>query len=696
VTGLDDVAWPVERAGEALTALAAAADLAPRPVDAGAPTVDRPLAAWLEDAGRWLGVDVEPVDAPLGDVDALVVAGPALLLLPAGAGVVALLAGRGRRAAVLDPAGGRARVPRAALRDALAAPAAAPARAEARALVAGAGIRGRRADRAARAVVEARLRDAPIGGVVLLRLAAEASPWRLAAGAAIGSRLAAAVLAFALAHALWIAAWWTLGRGVVSGALAPGWLLAWGLLVVTSTAGRQGATWLAERVAIDAGALVRRRLLAGALRVDPDRLRQGGIGGALARVLESGSFEALGVGGAIGTAFGAVELVVAAAVLSAGAGGALLVALLALAIAVVAAAARRTLRARQRWTDLRLAITHDLVEVMIGHETRLAQLAPALQHEREDAALARYAGASAVLDRAQRDLAILPRLWPLAAVAGLAAPLLLGDASSTGVAIALGGILLAQRALAHVAAGAGRLVEAAAGWRAIAPLLRAGGTAPEVAPPGLAGAAPSPGAPVLTLRGIEYRHRGRGQPVLAGCDLVVARGDRIRLEGTSGAGKSTLGAIAGGVRISDSGLALAGGLDRPSLGADGWRRRVAYAPQFHDNHLLSAPLAFNLLVARAWPPSPADLSEAEAICRELGLGDLLARMPGGIYEMVGETGWRLSHGETSRVFLARALLQGADLVVLDESLAALDAEAMAQVLRCIETRAPAAIVVAHP
>ncbi len=55
-------------------------------------------------------------------------------------------------------------------------------------------------------------------------------------------------------------------------------------------------------------------------------------------------------------------------------------------------------------------------------------------------------------------------------------------------------------------------------------------------------------------------------------------------------------------------------------------------------------------------------------------------MPAGMLQMVGETGWQLSHGERSRLYIARALLQDAELVVLDESFAALDPENLQRAL----------------
>ena len=77
---------------------------------------------------------------------------------------------------------------------------------------------------------------------------------------------------------------------------------------------------------------------------------------------------------------------------------------------------------------------------------------------------------------------------------------------------------------------------------------------------------------------------------------------------------------------------------------------------------------------------------AKDLSLDLGLGELLERIPSGLMQMVGETGWQLSHGERSRVYLARALLQNAQLTVLDESFAALDPETLKRCLDCAVKR----------
>ena len=238
---------------------------------------------------------------------------------------------------------------------------------------------------------------------------------------------------------------------------------------------------------------------------------------------------------------------------------------------------------------------------------------------------------------------------------------------------------------------------AAISWRQVAPLFHAAARSEQAG----SWSTDAPGqekstSHVMEARDLIFRYRQQGEPVLRGVSLRISQGDWLLLEGESGGGKSTLAALLTGLREPNSGMLLLRGLDKQTLGSQTWRKRVAAAPQYHENHILAASLAFNLLMGRYWPPSAGDLNEADVICRELGLGPLLQRMPAGLMQMVGETGWQLSHGERSRVFMARALLQGGDLIVLDESFAALDPENLRQALECVVKRARTLLVVAHP
>jgi energy-coupling factor transporter ATP-binding protein EcfA2 len=202
-------------------------------------------------------------------------------------------------------------------------------------------------------------------------------------------------------------------------------------------------------------------------------------------------------------------------------------------------------------------------------------------------------------------------------------------------------------------------------------------------PAGESGAPSAPAplpAPLIDARRLSFRYPDRAAPVLSEVGLRLYPGEHLLLEGRSGGGKSTLGKLLAGLRVPQSGLLLLVGLDRQTLGAEGWRRRVLMVPQFHENHVLMGTFAFNLLMGRGWPPQPSDLEEAQQVCQALGLGPLIERMPAGLQQWVGETGWQLSHGERDRLYMARALLQGAEVLILDESFAALDPHSVQQTL----------------
>ena len=339
-------------------------------------------------------------------------------------------------------------------------------------------------------------------------------------------------------------------------------------------------------------------------------------------------------------------------------------------------------------------MTHDLVESMAGHRTRLAQLPADRWHVGEDEALDEYLRSSQTMDRSTtRLIALVPRGWLIVGLVGLAPAFLRGVDSPAPIAIAVGGILLAYRAWKRLAAGAWQLAGAAVAWQRTSVLFDAA-ERPDF-PGSLNRPESAKASPVVEARDLSFRYNDRAQPVLREANLRIGADDRVVLEGASGGGKSTLVSILAGVREPSSGSVLIHGLDRKILGAAEWRRRLAAAPQFHENHVLAETFAFNLFLGRPTVLGSADFEEAQAICDELGLGDLLERMPAGMLQMVGEMGWQLSHGERSRLYIARALLQGADLVVLDESFAALDPENLKRAVECVVKRSRSLLVIAH-
>jgi ATP-binding cassette subfamily B protein len=688
--------------------------------------VDEAVAA----AAARSGVEAEPVAADYREVEGLLgAAGPVVLRRPGGSRWLAVEAAGGGRLRLLGPDGAVRSSSAAEVARALRAPLETAAAGEADRLLERAGVPPPARARAARALLAARLGGEPCAEGWTLRLPPGAGALGQLRAAGLVGHLGRLVAAQIVAYLLLIAAWAVVGRGVLGGRLEPGWVGAWGLLLATLIAVQAAGLWSQGVVALGAGALLKRRLLHGALRLDPEEIRHQGAGELLGRVIESERVEELALAGGFLALLSAVELVLAAGVLSLGAAGRLHLALLAGWSLGLGLLAWRLLGERGAWARLRIGMTHRMVERLLGHRTRLAQEPGDRWHLEEDAELEAYLVRSRRLDRLVPRLEVFAtRGWLLAGLAALAPALLSGRASTAGVAVSLGGILLALEAFQGVAGGLFGLTGAAVGWERVAPLYRAAARplpagSPEVAgdevarshphghprgkPRGGSGASPPaasstgsearryPPGPVLAARGLTFRYPGRARPALAGCDLALDAGDRVLLTGSSGSGKSTLVSLLAALRRPDSGLLLLHGADLAAWGALGWHRRVAAAPQFHDNHLFAAPLAFNLLLGRGWPPTAEDVREAAELCDELGLGDLVARMPAGLMQPVGETGWRLSHGEASRVYLARALLQDADVVLLDESFAALDPESLARSLDCARRRARTLVVVTH-
>lgn len=514
-------------------------------------------------------------------------------------------------------------------------------------------------------------------------------------------RIVALMLIHTLQVILGVAGWVCLGSGALSGRLDYGWLSAWALALASSVPLSAASTWLEGLVAIGISESIKRRMLQGAMAMNPDIIRAKGSGELLGDVLESEAIDGIAAGAGIETGIALLELIISPLLMFWGASPRDQILVLLAFVAVVLVLMAHNLRLRSAWSHQRIGLTNRLVENMSAHRTRLAQQAPARWHDGEDHDFERYLVASRRLDAGTaRIAALLIRVYVIAALLALVPSFLAGDATLSQMAITLGVVLSAAGSLGSLASGLTQATAAWVAWQIIRPTLQAakrGLGVPTGVRAGRDGSSiGSVGDTVLNARDIHFSHQGRHGSVLKGCSLQVQRGDRILLEGLSGSGKSTFAAILAGHRSASGGFVLAGGLDRHTLGDAAWRRHIALAPQYHENHLFSASLSFNLLVGRPLPHSPQDILDAQEVCAELGLEVLINRMPGGMSQMVGDTGWRVSQGERSRIFLARALLQNSEVVVLDESLAALDPENLKLCLDCVRRRAPSLILIAHP
>jgi ATP-binding cassette subfamily B protein len=709
---LQTLAWPLARLGEAIETVARRRGMPLHERETSVPPAElereggAALGAWIETTATWLGVEAEPVEASYAEAADLVRrAGPALLRLPGGGapGFLVVLGGTRRTVTLLGPDLVVRRHPVEAVEAALCHELERPVRADLEQMLDEVGVAGRRRERVRAELLRQRLSTACLGDCWLLRLPAGASFWRQLRAAAVSPRFLVLLGVYAAQYGLWLSSWYLLGRGALQGHLDGGWLVAWMLLLLTLVPLRMLITWWQGKLAIGAGGLLKRRLLAGVLRLEPDEVRHQGIGQLLGRVIEAEAVEALALNGGVLGLMAGIELIFAVMLFGTVPGGGPLALLLLGWAALTGLVGWRYLRQRQHWTTARLGLTHDLVERMIGHRTRLAQEAPVHWHDGEDQALARYLELARRMDHTTAVLlALVPRGWMVLGAVGVTPAFLTGTAASAALVVHLGGLLLAAVAFRKLTVGLWHLAGAVIAWQQVAPLFHAA-TRPHLAtaPSTLRSRATDPPgghqtSPVLEAHDLVFRYRERGAPVLHGCSVRLWPGERILLEGPSGGGKSTLATLLLGLRQPESGLVLLEGLDRQSLGAEGWRRRVVAAPQFHDNHVLTGTMAFNLLLGRRWPPHPEDLAQAEALCRGLGLGALLDRMPAGLLQMVGETGWQLSQGERSRLYIARTLLQGASCLIFDESFAALDPETLRQALPCVLEHAPTLLIIAHP
>ncbi len=182
-----------------------------------------------------------------------------------------------------------------------------------------------------------------------------------------------------------------------------------------------------------------------------------------------------------------------------------------------------------------------------------------------------------------------------------------------------------------------------------------------------------------------------GETVLRDVSFVLDPGRMVALVGETGSGKSTIAGLIARFQDPTAGSVVLDGFDLRTLQLDFVRRNVATVQQ--DPLIFRASVWENI----AYGHPSAGRTEAIEAARQVGVASVFDRLPQGFDTVVGERGGMLSGGQRQCVAIARAMLAGAPIVLLDEPSSSLDPTTERGVMAALRqlARGRSALVIAH-
>ena len=183
----------------------------------------------------------------------------------------------------------------------------------------------------------------------------------------------------------------------------------------------------------------------------------------------------------------------------------------------------------------------------------------------------------------------------------------------------------------------------------------------------------------VRCQNLNFSYKESLPPVLQGIELQVTAGQTVALVGKTGSGKSTLISLIPRLFDPPEGTLWVDGIDVRRIPLARLREAVGMVPQ--ESFLFSATIRENIALGRP------DATEAEILeaARLASLESDLASFPQGLDTVVGERGITLSGGQKQRVSLARALIRRPRILLLDDSLSAVDTQTEEQILNNLRT-----------
>ncbi|MEJ2762734.1 ABC transporter transmembrane domain-containing protein [Photobacterium sp. MCCC 1A19761] len=194
----------------------------------------------------------------------------------------------------------------------------------------------------------------------------------------------------------------------------------------------------------------------------------------------------------------------------------------------------------------------------------------------------------------------------------------------------------------------------------------------------------------LTVEIQQFCWRGQSHPALSEVHFTLRPGMLLGLAGPIGSGKSTLMSLLLRQQELAQGRICYGGVSIIEADLNQWRSRFAVVSQ--SPFLFSRSVADNIALGKP----DASMAEIREAARAACIDEDISQFPAGYDTLVGEKGITLSGGQKQRIAIARALLLGAEILVLDDALSAVDGKTEHRILTNLRRKKQqTVIVIAH-